>query len=74
MTYNMDNDTMILPFGKHKGMPYEHIKRTDISYCNWVLKQVSVRGDMKVFQDWLKGVSKKVTCEVCNGTGTGHIM
>lgn len=65
---------MVLPFGKHKGKHYVFIKQTDISYCNWVLSQGRVRGDMKVFQDWLKTVSKSVTCESCNGTGMGHMM
>ena len=70
----MDKDNMVLPFGKHKGKHYEVIKQSDISYCNWVLSQGKVRGDMKIFQDWLKTVSKRVTCETCNGTGLGHMM
>jgi hypothetical protein len=70
----MNNVPMILPFGKHKGKEYEFIKMTDISYCNWVLTQGKVRGEMKLFQDWLKTVAKKVTCENCNGTGMGHMM
>ena len=63
-----------LPFGKHMGKTYEQIKNTDISYCNWVLKQNETRGHMKNFQDWLKAMSKKVTCEACNGSGLGHQM
>ena len=66
--------TPLLTFGKHTGKDFEHIRRTDISYCNWVLKQVGTRGVMKEFQDWLKGSSRKVTCEACNGTGVAHSM
>ena len=64
----------ILSFGKHTGKTYEQIKSTDISYCNWVLKQTSTRGSMKNFQDWLKTISTQVTCEACNGSGLGHHM
>lgn len=71
---NTNSETIILPFGKHKGKTYEYIKQTDISYCNWVLTKGKVTGDMKVFQDWLKTVAKNVTCEHCNGTGMGHMM
>jgi hypothetical protein len=63
-----------LTFGKHSGKTYEQIKGIDISYCNWVLKQTETRGSMKNFQDWLKSVAKKVTCEACNGSGLGHQM
>jgi hypothetical protein len=63
-----------LPFGKHQGKTFEEIRRTDISYCNWVLKQTSTRGHMKDLQDWLKATAKKVTCEACNGTGLAHTM
>ena len=63
-----------LPFGKHSGKTYEEIKSTDISYCNWVLKQTETRGHMKNFQDYLKNVSKRVTCEACNGSGLAHHM
>ena len=66
--------TPLLTFGKHAGKDFDHIRRTDISYCNWALKQVGARGVMKAFQDWLKPRAKKVTCENCNGTGMGHIM
>ena len=69
----MDSLT-ILAIGKHSGKTYDYIKTTDISYCNWVLKQTETRGQMKMFQDWLKSVSKRVTCEACNGTGLGHHM
>ena len=71
---NTNTETMILPFGKHQGKTYEYIKQTDVSYCNWVLSQGRARGDMKLFQDWLKTVAKKITCEHCNGTGMGHMM
>jgi len=64
----------VLPFGKHSGKSYEDIKRNDIAYCNWVLKQSETRGHMKDFQDWLKRVANKVTCEACNGSGLGHQM
>jgi hypothetical protein len=68
------NSETILPFGKNKGKTYEEIRRTDVSYCNWVLQQGKVRGEMKFFQDWLKTVSRTITCETCNGTGLGHMM
>ena len=75
MTYITSMEgSKILPIGKNTGMTYEQIKATDISYCNWVLKQSETRGHMKSFQDWLKSVSKKVTCEACNGSGLGHQM
>jgi hypothetical protein len=64
----------ILPFGKHAGRTFEEIKQSDISYCNWVLKQSIVRGAMQEFQTWLKQHARKVTCEACNGTGIGHTM
>ena len=70
----MSDAHTLLTFGKHSGKTYEHIKNTDISYCNWVLKQTETRGHMKGFQEWLKRVSKRVTCETCNGTGLGHMM
>ena len=66
--------TPLLTFGKHAGKEFEHIRRTDISYCNWALKQVGARGIMKTFQDWLKTRAHKVSCEACNGTGIGHTM
>lgn len=64
----------ILHAGKHNGKEYDEIKKSDISYCNWVLKQMKTTGELKKFQDWLKANSKRVTCEVCNGTGLGHVM
>jgi hypothetical protein len=70
----MNTDSSLLPFGKHKGKTFEEIRRSDISYCNWVLQQDKTRGDMKIFQDWLKTVSKKITCQHCNGSGLGHMM
>jgi uncharacterized protein (DUF3820 family) len=70
----MDVSSKTLPFGKYSGKTYEEIKRTDISYCNWVLKQQNTRGSMKDLQDWLKSLAKKATYEACNGTGLGHTM
>ena len=70
----MDSSSNTMPFGKYSGKTYEEIRQADISYCNWVLKQYEARGKMLEFQKWLKSVSKKATCEVCNGTGVGHIM
>jgi hypothetical protein len=70
----MDASNKVLSFGKHSGKTFGEIKLTDISYCNWVLKQISTRGSMKELQDWLKTQAKKATCEACNGTGLGHTM
>jgi len=70
----MDAPNKVLQFGKHSGKTYDEIRRSDISYCNWVLKQQDTRGSMKDLQDWLKGMAKKVTCEACNGSGFGHSM
>jgi 2-hydroxy-3-keto-5-methylthiopentenyl-1-phosphate phosphatase len=70
----MDLAKKTLSFGKHMGKSFEDIKSTDISYCNWVLKQMNTRGSMKEFQDWLKQNARKATCEACNGTGIGHTM
>ena len=72
-THTMES-TPLLTFGKHTGKEFEHIRRTDISYCNWALKQAGARGIMKTFQDWLKARAHKVSCEACNGTGIGHTM
>jgi 2-hydroxy-3-keto-5-methylthiopentenyl-1-phosphate phosphatase len=64
----------IVSFGKYIGKPYEEIKSSDVSYCNWVLKQANTRGPMKDFQEWLKLHAKRITCEKCNGSGLGHMM
>lgn len=64
----------ILTFGKYNGKSYESIKQSDVTYCNWVLKQVNVAGKMLHFQLWLKSNSKKVTCECCNGSGLVDAM
>jgi len=70
--YSMSEKT--LEIGKHAGKTFEEIKSNDISYCNWVLKQLETRGKMKEFQDWLKQRSRKVTCTACNGSGLAHSM
>ena len=66
ISHQTDN---IITFGKYNGKPYEFVKQSDVSYCNWILKQMSVSGKMLQFQQWLKNNSKKVTCECCNGSG-----
>lgn len=63
-----------LSFGKHRGKSFEEIVKTDISYCNWALKQTETRGVMKEFQEWLRLKAKKVSCEACNGSGHGYAM
>jgi hypothetical protein len=63
-----------LSFGKHRGKTFEEIVSTDISYCNWALKQTETRGVMKEFQEWLRLRAKKVSCEACNGSGHGFAM
>jgi hypothetical protein len=72
--YSRDTRSQTLPFGKHAGKSFNDIMEHDISYCNWVLRQINVRGVMKSFQDYLKIKAKHVTCEACNGTGHGHTM
>jgi hypothetical protein len=64
----------ILVIGKYKGMTFNEIRNTDVAYCNWVLRQMGTIGHMKEFQEWLKSISKKTTCEACNGTGQWHTM
>ncbi len=64
----------LLTFGRYMGKTFEYVKNTDISYCNWALKQVKPNGRMKEFQNYLQGLSNFATCERCNGTGKVHIM
>jgi hypothetical protein len=64
----------VLTFGRHIGKTFDDIKRTDVSYCNWVLKQVKPNGRLKEFQSWLQSHSHFATCERCNGSGKVHIM
>jgi hypothetical protein len=65
----------VLTFGKYAGKKFDEVRRIDISYCNWALKQSGARGGgMRGFQDWLKARAHKVSCEACNGTGIGHTM
>ena len=66
----MNGGTTLISFGKYTGLKYEEVKRTDVAYCNWILKQTETTGRMKDFQRWLKENSKNVaTCERCNGCG-----
>jgi hypothetical protein len=65
----MELSQPIINFGKHTGKTYEEVKKTDVAYCNWILKQMNVGNKMLHFQQWLKRTSRKVTCECCNGTG-----
>ena len=59
----------IISFGKYNGQTYEFIKKNDVGYCNWVLKQMNTNGGMLQFQIWLKKNTRKVACECCNGSG-----
>jgi len=71
----MNNEPNVISFGKHMGKTYDEVKRTDVAYCNWVLKQMETAGRMKAFQDWLKQKSKNTaTCEMCNGCGVVCIV
>jgi hypothetical protein len=70
----MERSTKNLAFGKHAGKDYQEIKRTDVAYCNWILKQINVKGSMRDFQLYLKEGSRVVTCEACNGSGVGHSL
>jgi len=63
------NNTPILNVGKHTGKSYDFILQNDVSFCNWVLKQINASKSLFHFQQWLKTKTKKVTCECCNGTG-----
>jgi hypothetical protein len=65
----MDQPNNVISFGKHNGKSYELLKKTDVAYCNWVLKQMNVGSKMLHFQEWLKKNTRKVTCECCNGSG-----
>ncbi len=64
----------ILSVGRYSGKSFEFVRKTDISYCKWVLKQVKPGGSIKEFQEWLQSVSNFATCERCNGTGKVHVM
>lgn len=64
-----DIEMPVFTFGKHNGKPYDYVKRTDVAYCNWALKQINSNGRMLHFQRWLRARAKKVTCECCNGSG-----
>ena len=66
---NVASGNTSVTFGKYQGLTFEQVKQTDVSYCNWVLKQLETAGKMKEFQEWLKKTSNKATCEMCNGTG-----
>jgi hypothetical protein len=72
-SFSSQKDTMIT-FGRYSGKSFEDVKRMDVSYCNWVLKQVKPTGRLKEFQNWLQSVSHFATCERCNGSGKVHIM
>ena len=65
----MDESQTEISFGKHSGQTYKYVRENDVSYCNWLLKQVGVRGRMLLFQQWLRKKTRKVTCECCNGSG-----
>jgi len=66
----MDISQTVITFGKHSGSTYDVVRQTDVSYCNWAIKQLNLRGRMLHFQIWLKATtSRKVTCECCNGSG-----
>lgn len=65
----------IVSFGKHSGKTYDLVLQTDVSYCNWLLRQVNVHGRLLQFQQWLKNKStRKATCECCNGTGVINVL
>ena len=65
----------VVTFGKYDGKTYDEIKRIDVAYCNWILKQTEVSGRMRAFQDWLKQNSKnKATCTMCNGCGLVSVV
>jgi len=64
-----DVSQTILNFGKYKGKTYDSIKKTDVAYCNWILKQMNAGRTMLDFQQWLKENGRKVACECCNGSG-----
>jgi hypothetical protein len=65
----MNDPQNVITFGKHTGKSYEQVRMTDVTYCNWVLKQMNTTGRMRMFQDWLRINARKVTCEFCNGCG-----
>lgn len=65
----MDKSQTVITFGKYNGQTYEFVRKTDVAYCNWVLKQMNVGTKMIEFQKWLKFNTRKATCECCNGTG-----
>lgn len=70
----MDSSQTVITFGKYNGLTFEAVKKIDIAYCNWVLKQMNVGSKMLQFQKWLKMGARKATCECCNGTGVTDIL
>lgn len=72
-SYDSAGDT-VLTFGRYMGKSFEEVKKIDVSYCNWVLKQVKPNGRMKEFQNYLQCLSNFATCERCNGSGKVHVM
>jgi hypothetical protein len=70
----MDHSQIVITFGKYNGKTYGEVLKSDVSYCNWVLKQMNVGKQMQQFQVWLKTKSRKATCECCNGSGMTDIL
>ena len=71
----MESPNTVISFGKYTGKTYEEVKRMDVAYCNWILKQMETAGRMKAFQNWLKENSRnKATCEMCNGCGLVSVV
>lgn len=71
----MNTDGNVITFGKYNGMSYQDVRQLDTAYCNWILKQLEVKGRMKDFQLWLKNNTiNKATCEMCNGCGKVSVM
>ena len=70
----MNSSQNLITFGKYNGQTFEFVRKTDVAYCNWILKQINVGAKMLEFQKWLKHGSRKATCECCNGTGVVDVL
>jgi hypothetical protein len=70
----MNTSQTLITFGKYNGKTYEFVLKTDVAYCNWVLKQMNVGKQMLELQNWLRTKSRKATCECCNGSGMTDVI
>lgn len=49
----------MLSSGKHANKKFEEIQQTDLDYCDWVIKQNYMKGDIQKFKEFLEASEKK---------------